>query len=237
MKQTFGILIIFLFSVLSFAQANSNEAADRIPIKVLNPIGIENKNTANILQNNIMKIVTLNGLSATDSRFVILPKVTYLSKSNSPSAPSKILVELDVSLFLGDLYTGTLMTSSSFTVKGVGANETQAYLNAIKSINIRDRKVKMMIVHGKTKILEYFNAESEQIFNRIKGLIASKDYSSAIIEVAAIPSACENLRDKASELLAQIPVAEKEKTELTTAAINNYYYNESTQERAEILAQ
>lgn len=237
MKKIYSIFVISLVSILSFAQSEPKSAEDQVSIEVLRPVGIENQNTAGILQTNIMKIVSLNGLSATDSRFVIIPKIAFLSKSRTSTAPPKILVELDVSLFLGDLYSGVLMSSSSFTVKGVGENEDQAYLNAIKSLNIRDRKVKSMIVNGKKEILEYFHAEEKQILKKIEGLIAKKDYRLALIEISAIPTACEELYNKASELLAQIPTEQKNRIEITPTIIDNYYYDGSAEDRAAAIFQ
>ncbi len=223
------IAVLFSMTFSCFAQ-DALEEKDRIPVGVETPQGVENESAAATLVNNIMQALTLNGLSATESRFTILPKVVLLSKNVTGTAPVKYVVEIEVSLFMGDLYTGTVFGQTSFTMKGVGNDETKAYIAAIRNVQARNSKLKTMIVTGKDKIIAYFEADGEQILGRIAAHIERKDYKSAIIEAESIPTACADLYNRASELVAKIPYEEKKAIVVTPTIINNYYCPQESRE-------
>lgn len=232
------ILSIAFFLSISFgftANAQGMEEADRLAIAVVEPFGVDNENAATTLENNLMQALTLNGLSATDSRFVLIPRVALLKKDVTATAPAKYVIELEIALFIGDLYSGAIMGQSSFVVKGIGNNEAQAYIAAIRNVSARNSKVKTMILTGKDKIISYFDAEGDQILGRVKALIAKEDYKSAMIEALAIPRACADLYNKASELIATIPP--QKMVVITPTIINNYYYQEPYRDRVAIFVQ
>lgn len=223
---------MFGLSLGAFAQNQPMEEAERLAIAVAAPFGVDNENAATTLENNLMQALTLNGLSATDSRFVLVPRVALLRKDVTATAPAKHVVELEVALFIGDMYSGAIMGQSSFVVKGVGNNEGQAYIAAIRNISARNSKVKTMIVNGKNKIISYFDAEGDQILGRVQALITKGDYKSATIEAYSIPRACADLYNQASALIATIPL--EKKPVVDTKIINNYYYQEPQRERVAI---
>lgn len=232
-KTVLTLIAAFSLVVSAYGQ-DAIEEKERLAIGVEHPIGIENENAARTLTNNITQALILNGLSATESRFTVIPKVALLSMNVTGTTPSKFVVELDVSLFLGDLYTGVLMGQTSFSVKGVGNSEGQAYINAIRNVQARNSKLKTMIITGKDKIMSYFDANGEQILGRVQAHITRTDYLSAMIEAMAIPVACADLYNKASELIAQIPYEKKKDIVVTPTIINNFFYQEPREDRITI---
>jgi|SRR5574344_957077 carboxylesterase type B len=233
--KTKYILIISFLLIFSFgytAKSQGMQEADRLAIAVVSPFGVDNENAATTLENNLMQALTLNGLSAMESRFVLVPRVALLKKDVTATAPAKYVVEIEIALFIGDIYTGAIMGQSSFIVKGIGNNEGQAYIAAIRNVSARNSKVKNMIINGKDKIISYFDAEGDQILGRIKAFISKEDYKSAMIEALSIPRASADLYNKASELIATIPP--EKKVVITPTIINNYYYQEPYRDRVSI---
>lgn len=226
-KHIITLIIGFIISANLFAQEEK-----LLAIGAFDPFGVENENASKILTNNIIRALNLNGLAATDSRFMVISNVAELSKRTTATAPVKHIIELDVTMFMVDLYTNVSFSQAEFVVKGVGNNEAQAYINAIRTIQARNSKFKTMIVKGKEKIIDYYTQNGEQILGRIKAHIERKDYKSAIIETYAIPEAMIELYNQASELLAQIPNIEEKKAEVTTISLHNYFYTEPSRERA-----
>jgi len=236
MKKIITSLLIGVLSLNISAQETA-ESPDKdilLAIGVTDPEGVTDANASRTLKNNITQALVLNGTSATSGRFTVLPSVAVTSLDVTNTIPSKFVAELEVSLFLGDLYTQTLMSQTSFTVKGVGNTESQAYMSAIRNIQARSPKLKTFILTGKEKIMEYFRAEGPGILNRVRALISKGDYHSAVLEALAIPSACTDLYDQASELLATIPQEKKKEEEkkITKEDLEKYFYSCSEAERA-----
>lgn len=192
-------LIMLLSSIGVLAQTNT------LAISVATPMGIENENTQEILKNTLAQAITLNGYSATESRFVILPKITPLSKNTTASVPAKYIIELEAYFFLVDTYSKQIMSQCSFNLKGIAGNEDKAYIKAIRQINSRNSNIKRMLESGKQKIYDYFNSNSETIIKRIEAHINRQDYTAAIIEIYSIPMVCSELYNQVSELLSIIP--------------------------------
>ena len=86
---------------------------------------------------SIAQIVSQNGFGSSTgytNRFIITPNVSVLNKYVVSGAPTKISLELEVAIFVGDGVTGVKYASTSLNVKGVGLNEAKAYMSAVKSI-------------------------------------------------------------------------------------------------------
>ena len=73
------------------------------------------------------------------------------------------------------------------TKKGVADNETNAVVEAIKSIKGRDPRLKKMIVNGKNKIIEYYNTECDKVIQTISAYLEMEMYDEALNELNAIP--------------------------------------------------
>lgn len=223
---------IFLVAVVSFAafpQSGPMEEQDRLAISVEYPQGLDNDNNATTLQNNITQALVLNGLSATDSRFTVLTKVAVLSKDVTSTAPPMFVTELEISMYIADMYTGVIFSMTGFTVKGVADSEARSETEAVKQVKARNPNLRTLIQRGKSEIMAYFDAEGDQILTRINALIASGDYRSAVIEINSIPRASGDLYNQASARLASIP-ASYINTPVSSSDIYKYY-NVTKEER------
>lgn len=231
MRKLFLSIIAFLSIAIPSIGQEAMEEKARLEVSVEFPSGIEVESAAQTLQNNIMQALVLNGLSATESRFTTLVRVSTLSKNVTSTAPAMFVTELEISLFIGDLFTGTLFGQSSFEVKGIGETEAKSYIDAIRKVQARNPKLRTMITKSKDKIMSYFDAQGDQILTRIDAHIARKDYRSALIEIYSIPKACSDLYNSASAKLSLIPMSEQSRAQINFTEINSYYYSEPRSER------
>jgi len=142
-----------------------------------------------ILETKLGQMVTKNGISdiSYNSRFIITPSVAVISKDVLPSAPPKIALNLDVTIYIGDGIAGTLYASKSFNVKGVGTNETKAYISAIKNMNTNSDEVQKFVTEGKEKIIEFFNNNCDLIQKEANTLAAQNRYEEALGILVNIP--------------------------------------------------
>lgn len=230
------IITILLFAGIvanAFSQVGGMEERDRLAIGVEYPVGLDNDNMCTTLQNNITQALVLNGLSATDSRFTVITKVAVLSKDVTRTAPAMYVTELELSMYIADMYTGVIFSMATFSVKGVADSDAASVSEAVKQVKARNSNLRNLIQRGKTEIMKYFEAESEQILMRIDALIASGNYRSAIIEINSIPRAAADLYNQASVKLASIPAAYIN-TPILSSDIYRYY-NTTKEERIQLI--
>ncbi len=196
--------MLALSGVAVMAQESSTSAAalGRIsitayipPQKDALPSGAEN-----MLTNKLTQILTANGIAGSNmqSKFILVPSIVVSSKDITPTAPPMTALSLDVNLYVGDGAEGKLYASKSVSVKGVGANETKAYLDALKNIRANDPGMQSFLSGAKTKIIDYYNARCTQIINEANALANSQmKYDEALAKLTSVPEECTECYNKA----------------------------------------
>lgn len=205
------ILFLLLLSCMAgFAQNNKGKIDDlgRIALTTFVPDQIDGLTPAakTNLENKISQIVNKNGLggSAYNSRFIITANVVVLSKDITPTAPPMQAYTLDVTLYIGDGVDGTKFASHSVTLKGVGENETRAYMASLKNLDDNDPKFQSFINTGKTRIIEYYNSRCDFIIKEAQTLASQKEFDAAIYKLTSVPEVCLDCFNKSMDAVAPI---------------------------------
>lgn len=141
--------------------------------------------------NKLGQIITKNGISDNvyNSRFILVPNVTVLSKDVTPTAPPKVALNLGVTLYIGDGVAGNLFESEYFELKGVGTNETKAYISALKRLSPKNTAVQDFIARGKQKIINYYNENCDLIVKKSGSLESQGQLEEALEQLANVPEA------------------------------------------------
>jgi hypothetical protein len=180
-------------------QAQKNDP-NAIAISVILPSGIDGfpdmANTA--LTNKLYQVTTANGIAGTDGfvRFFITAIPAVMTKDVVPGPPPQIAQNLDVTFYIADYFDQKIFATTSISCKGVGTNETKAYLDALKNISPSNAKLKDFVELGKRKIIEYYTAQCDNIINKAKSLAGQKSYEEAIYMLTSIPQAVQACYDK-----------------------------------------
>ena len=200
------IKIIFLaFTILSIniSAQNSKGKMDDLGRVILNTYVSGNIETIpssakKILANKITQIASKNGMggSAINPRFIITPNITVLTKDMTPTAPPKTALTIEVTYYLGDGIDGTVFSTLSMEYKGVGNNETKAYIAALKRIKPKNPEIKEFVNEGKTKIIEYYNTKCDFIIKEAGTLKSSNEFDAAITKLSEVPKVCKDCHDK-----------------------------------------
>lgn len=203
-KINIVIAFIFLLSSLSAQTADKSRLviAAFVPQQI---VGMPASARAN-LENKLNQILTANGMAgnAKNTRFIISANVTVVSKDITPSAPPMIAYTLDITFYLGDGLEGKAFSSYSTTVKGVGENETKAYMAALKTIKTTDPGYQSFIEQGKAKIIAYYNAQCDMIIADAKKMASMNKYDEAIWKLSSVPDACTDCWNKCNIAIAPI---------------------------------
>ena len=201
------ILLFILYITLSDIKAQNeldkSDDASRIAISPYIPDQIENfpDIARNILTNKLGQIVTESGLGGDmeNQRFIITANIGILTKDITPTAPPMTALTLSVSLYIGDGIAGTKFSSTSLTVKGVGTNETKAYLMALKNINPTNSAIQSFVSTGKKRIIEYFNSNCDFIIKDGEALGKQSRYAEAIEKLDVVPNVCKDCYELAKK--------------------------------------
>ncbi|WP_438425903.1 hypothetical protein [Aquimarina macrocephali] len=218
------ILYIMLFFVATSMVAQEKKNNDGISLAAYVPSQVEGipASAKKMLLNRLAQIITKNGISknAYNSRFILAPNISVLSKDITATAPPKTALNLNVTLYIGDGVSGTLFASQSIELKGVGNNETKAYISAIKRLSPKNPEILEFVEKGKEKIIEYYNANCSNILKKAAALEAQNEFDEALVVLTNVPEAstCFNKVKSKIKVLYQKSIDRDCKQKLTEAS-------------------
>lgn len=206
MKKITILLIALLLSAAAImAQSSLGKTDDlgRIAIAAIVPdeAGVPGGAQRN-LQNRLMQIASLNGLGATENaaQFVMVPMISIISKDVTPTAPPKVSVRMDVTLYIVDMLTQNIYSQTSIEVKGIGNTDERAYTQALNGINPRHGQFRGFVEKGKEKIIEYYNSKCDVIISSAKALAGQKEYEEALYTLMSVPDVSRECYDKCMQI-------------------------------------
>lgn len=197
-------IIILLFLGIGLNSQNSLKKSDdisRISLAAYIPQQTNSLPTAavNLMNDKLNQIVTKSGMggSTRNERFIIVPSITIASKEVTETAPPITVLVLDLTLHIGDGIDGKKFSSSkTITLRGGGADETKAYVAAIRSISPSNQDIQNFVEEGKIKIIEYYNSKCDFIIKDAEALANTKNYDESIYKLASIPEVCKDCYEK-----------------------------------------
>lgn len=208
MKYFNLILAFYLLLQSGNLLAQKMSDTERLPLTVWIPDDIEAipPTAADILQNKLIQIATQNGISGSTNltRFIFTANIKLITKDITPTAPAMHAYTMNINMYIGDGIDGKAFASYSTTVKGVGENETKAYLSGIKNIKTSNPEYQRFIEEGKTKIIAYYNSQCDFIIKQAKTLASMNRFDEAIWNLSGVPDVCPDCWNKAQDAMAPI---------------------------------
>ena len=206
MKKIIAILILTFAAITSNAQVKLDDFG-RIVLNTYLPDNIAIPTEAkNLLLTKLNQITSNNGMGGSQSnpRFIITANVNVGTKDIIAGPPQMIAQNLDVTLFIGDAITNTIFTNTTLSLKGVGTNENKAFIEALKTINPKNKEVLAFLEEGKTKIINYYSTNCDFIIKDAQTLVKQEKYDEAICQLSLVPDVCKDCYFKCLDTLTQI---------------------------------
>jgi hypothetical protein len=211
MKELILVLLINVFMVFPVLCQNTLGKTDdlgRLAIAAIVPekAGDIPSGAANVLENKMRQIVTLNGLGASEygSRFAIVPGVNILTRDITPAAPPQQVLTVEFVFYIVDAAAQTIFSQTSVEFKGVGQSEEKAMIQVIRNINPKMGQFKGLVEKGKEKIIEYFNSKCDVILKNAQALAAQHKYQEALFNLSTVPDVCRECYDRSMDLAIEI---------------------------------
>ena len=200
------IQLLLLAFFVTICHAQDNEQIGMICLVPYVPDEMEiNVEARQYLLDKLSQIATAGGLSGqgVDNRFVITANICHLNKTTTSTIPQKTVMHLSVSIYIGDGISGTLFASANKEVKGVGNDETDAYISAIRNIPTRAADFQNCVYEGKKRIIEYYDKMANGIICSAKANAEAGEYQEATNLLLTIPVQCKDYQN-AQALVAEI---------------------------------
>lgn len=179
---------------------STTSIAGNVSISAYVPEQSENIPTAarEMLLNKMNQLITQNGISngPLGSRFIITPNVMVMTKDILPGPPPMTAMNLTITFYIGDGIDGRKFASKAIDVKGVGINETKAYIDCFKNIRAEDQRLVGFLEDAKAKIIDYYNTNCDVIIKNALAASAQGNHEEAIAQLTTIPEACSACYDK-----------------------------------------
>ncbi len=130
--------------------------------------------------------------STANPRFIITANISITTKDIVPGPPQQIAQNMDITLFIGDAIENKIFSNIVISSSGVGTNENKAFIDAIKQLNTKNKKIELFIEEAKTKIIAYYNSQCDFINQEAIAQKNQEKYAEAIYTLAQIPEVCQN---------------------------------------------
>lgn len=145
----------------------------------------------NVLLNKLSEILTQNGvIKGVNSTFILTANTVVLTKEITPTAPSMHVYNFQTTFYVGNGVDGNLFSSYSTTLKGIGTNQTKAYINAFRNIQVKNDEVSNFLLKAKAKIIDYYNSKCETILSQVSTLQKTNRFQEALYLLTSVPEAC-----------------------------------------------
>ncbi|MCQ2351542.1 MAG: hypothetical protein MJ003_06170 [Paludibacteraceae bacterium] len=195
MKRTFITLLVATICASAVTAQNFNDKKDLLPISIViqdqpDPLPIGARTYA---ITKLKQIAANNGVAANEnfSRFFITLEIMPTTKDILPGPPMKISQNSQVTFFLCDYFDQKIFASTSIDQVGVGDNETKCFINIVKGINTKSPQLAEFMEEGKQKVIDYYNANCDNIIKKAESLSFQKDYEAALYELTSVPEVCD----------------------------------------------
>lgn len=204
-KIIVGFIFLFVFS-LSYTQVKLDDFGRIILNSYLSDKIELSSEVKNALLSKLDQISSSNGMggSQVNPRFIITASIIVGSKDVIAGPPQMIAQNIDISLFIGDAIENTIYSTFILKAKGVGTNENKAFIDALNSINPKNKDISDFILEGKTKIINYYSSKCDFILKDAQSLVNQDKYDEAIYKLSIIPDVCKDCYFKCQDTLSSI---------------------------------
>lgn len=203
MRQIVSLIALLCVGVATSVgvACGQNSSSSNIPLMVVIPTQVEEipQGAVSALQNKMNQVITASSIGSFNqyAQFCLLVNVDKESNNIVAGAPPMFAQTLNFTFNIVDQFNMNILETTSVTAKGVGTNQTKAYIQAIKQLNVQSPMLKNFIAQGREKIVEYYIANCDKIIAKANSLAGMKQFEEALFQLTQIPDVCGDCYTKA----------------------------------------
>ena len=123
-------------------------------------------------------------------QFFVAGKFNHLYQDVVPGPPMSHVLKTMLTLYIGDVTSKKIYSTTTMELKGVGTSETRAFINALGALNKNHARFTSFISKGTEKVLSYYNKEYPLLIKKAEKAAAMRDYGQALSVLAPVPECC-----------------------------------------------
>ena len=196
MKKTLIAAAVMGFSLAVSAQ----EPASRIALTpyVFHDIESIPHAASSALERKLVSMATANGFAGTSDVFVITAVPEVMDVQMTPTAPAQFAVDMEVEVYVLNNPEEVIVGQTVYSLKGVGASEQKAVINAISQTDTR-----RFMENAKEKIIGYYSSKLPAVVAKAQFLASMTRYDEALAVLSAVPD-CIDEYISVTELMTDI---------------------------------
>lgn len=192
-----NIFKLWLLAVSMITSASIVVADDcKVPLAVVTVTQTDDvpAGALNQLTNRLTSIMTEDGAATgiSDTRFFIGGRFSHVMDDVLPGPPKQYSIHTELTIYVGDAESQNLYGSCTLDLRGVGNSKHRALINAMRTLNANNPKVKKLLSEASDKVIAYYDANASQILAKAKKAASVQDYDEALYYAFSIPECCKS---------------------------------------------
>jgi hypothetical protein len=203
MKKKLFSLLLFLTSTAIMLHGQNNDV--KFGSIVLTPHVNEkdklSSESISALSRKLEQIISKSGAVASETLtgYLLSAEISIGTKDFVAGPPQMIAQNLELTLRVGDAFSGISFSMTSLSLRGVGINVNKSILEAIKTISPLNRDIQECVEKGREEIVEYYRSNCSKLIDDAMSRAQSGQYDEAIYKLSMIPDACTDCYSRALE--------------------------------------
>ncbi len=192
MKNKIIITVVFLLiTIWGINAQKTEENEDNLNISVVIPAQIDGLTYGQLskLQSKMLRMVSNYGVAGegyTD-KFIIYPKFEIYDHKIVEGMKNVHVLDVELNLIIKEVKTGSVYSVFSQEITGDGYSKKEAINQSISQIKTRGDNIKTFLQTAKTKILDYYRANCDRLYDEANTMVRQKRYSEAIALLYPVP--------------------------------------------------
>jgi hypothetical protein len=147
-----------------------------------------------VLINRLRQLANSAGYagSANSPQFILAANPVVVEKKVAGTAPLKIWVELEMTLYIADQYSKSIFATTSINLKGIGATDAEAYTEAFKNLQVSKKELRDFAQKGRDEIVAFYNTRCDFIMSRVEMLVNTNQADAALDMLLRVPEVSES---------------------------------------------
>lgn len=150
------------------------------------------ENTTLALENKVNKIITRNGMVASEGFFAVIPTIAIVDEGTVDTGMTKMLVvSADFTLSVATTLDNTVFNSQIVRLRANGRDRQSCLRAMVNQINIADVRYAKLIKDSQEIINDFYAKKMPTLIAKIEAMVAQEKFEDAMAALSMIPDNVE----------------------------------------------